>query len=590
MDDIAIVLDPASQLSLQHQLRQKIMDAIHRGVLGPGRRLPSSRQLARQLGISRNTAALAYDALVAEGHLVSRQRSGVFVSADASSGRIIGRRRQPAAESLLAARLPQAPANGGFRCPHNWQQYPYPFIDGRIDPQLVPLAEWREAIRLACSRRDALNWSSSNGELDDAMLLDELRTKVLPERGIDAAPEEMLVTVSARHCLQMLAELLVKPGVPVWLEEPVDADFVQALRERKIDVGRFDPDSPDPLPDGVVIVTSARHGIESGSRIPRALMKAIRARNGILIEQDTPADVHEAVGAAPALCAASAGSAVIYVGSLSPTVACGVPLAVTVASAPVIERLRQLRRMSGAVPEFIQQRAWAYFIALGHYAAALRRVRRILGERRMALRDALNHYLHQQVAIETLPGTSAYWVRCNGERDADLLAREAASLGVLIRPGRLPGARHAFSMGVTGITEERIRAGVRNLARLIRGDLSQGCHNLDEDAAVPLAGAALRRAVAGKTLLYSTVYGEPCTIEILRNGELVGVAGHARDDRDQGRWWIEGNRWFRQWRNWAYGEASGYAVVVDGDQIRWYDEDGLLVDRAVLMRPRSRGA
>lgn len=590
MDDITLVLDPASQLSLQQQLRQRIIDAIHRGVLGAGRRLPSSRQLARQLDVSRNTVALAYDALIAEGHLVARQRSGVFVSDDASSGRIVGRRRQATAESALASRLPQAPSNGGFRGPHNWQQYPYPFLDGRIDPQLVPLAEWREAIRLACSRRDALNWSTSNGELDDAMLLDELRTKILPERGIDAAPEEMLVTVSARHCLQMLAELLVKPGTPVWLEEPVDADFVQALRERKAAIGHLAPGSPGPLPEGVVVVTSARHGIESGSRIPRALVKAVRARNGILIEQDTAADVHEAVGAAPALCAASAGNAVIYVGSLSPTVACGVPLAVAVASAPVIERLRQLRRMSGAVPEFIQQRAWAYFIALGHYAAALRRVRRILGDRRMALRDALNHYLHQQVAIETLPGTSAYWVRCNEDRDADMLAREAASLGVLIRPGRLPGARHAFCMGVTGIGEERIRAGVRNLARLIRGDPGRGGRNLDDDGAAPLAGAALRRAMAGKTVLYSTVYGEPCTIEIRRNGELAGVAGHARDDRDQGRWWIEGDRWFRQWRSWAYGEVSSYAVIVDGDQIRWYDEDGLLADRAVLMRQRPRRA
>lgn len=320
MDDIAIVLDPGSQLSLQQQLRQKIIDAVHRGVLMAGRKLPSSRQLARQLDISRNTVALAYDALIAEGYLLARQRSGVFVAADASSARIVGRRRQPAAESTLQTYLPQSRSHSGFRCPHNWQQYPYPFIDGRIDPQLLPLAEWREAIRLACSRRDALSWSTSNGELDDVMLLDELRTKILPERGIDAAPHEMLLTVSARHALQMLAEMLIKPGTPVWLEEPVDVDFVQTLRERKIDIGRFDPTATTSLPEGVVIVTSARHGIESGSRIPRALLTAIREHHGILIEQDTPADVHEAVGAAPALCASGDGNAVIYIGSLSPTV------------------------------------------------------------------------------------------------------------------------------------------------------------------------------------------------------------------------------------------------------------------------------
>src|SRR3546814_2561961 len=74
---------------------------------------------------------------------------------------------------------------------------------------------------------------------------------------------------------------------------------------------------------------------------------------------------------------------------------------------------------------------------------------------------------------------------------------------------------------------------VYNLARLIRGDLSQVRRKLDDDGTAPLTGAALRRAVAGKTLLYSTVYGEPCTIELRRNGELVGVAGHAQDRSEE---------------------------------------------------------
>ncbi len=68
MDDLNIVLDPASPLSLQHQLRQKLINAIHRGVLRPGRRLPSSRSLAERIRVGRNTVSLAYDALLAEGH------------------------------------------------------------------------------------------------------------------------------------------------------------------------------------------------------------------------------------------------------------------------------------------------------------------------------------------------------------------------------------------------------------------------------------------------------------------------------------------------------------------------------------------
>ena len=90
--------------------------------------------------------------------------------------------------------------------------------------------------------------------------------------------------------------------------------------------------------------------------------------------------------------------------------------------------------------------------------------------------------------------------------------------------------------------------------------------------------------MAGSTLLYNTVYGEPARIEVRANGELIGTAGYANEDCDRGRWWIEDDRWYRQWQQWAYGEASGYAIVVEGDQLRWYGSDGLLADTAVITR------
>nr|HBN55107.1 hypothetical protein [Stenotrophomonas sp.] len=75
------------------------------------------------------------------------------------------------------------------------------------------------------------------------------------------------------------------------------------------------------------------------------------------------------------------------------------------------------------------------------------------------------------------------------------------------------------------------------------------------------------------------------------DGTLAGTAGYAGEDCDNGHWWIEDDRWYRQWRQWAYGEAAGYALVLDGDQLRLYGEDGRLADTAVLTRPgrpRSR--
>ena len=112
---VELVLDPESALSLQHQVRQKLIDAMSRGVLRPGRRLPSSRGLARQAGISRNTVTLAYDALLAAGHLVSRPRSGIFVAPEAPAERITTGRRglaRPAGEPGRSDAHRARPAKG----------------------------------------------------------------------------------------------------------------------------------------------------------------------------------------------------------------------------------------------------------------------------------------------------------------------------------------------------------------------------------------------------------------------------------------------------------------------------------------------
>lgn len=75
-----IYLDPSSSLNLQEQIRQKLVDGILSGALPPGRKLPSSRKLSKQLDVARNTVVIAYQQLIAEGYLVSRPRSGIFVN------------------------------------------------------------------------------------------------------------------------------------------------------------------------------------------------------------------------------------------------------------------------------------------------------------------------------------------------------------------------------------------------------------------------------------------------------------------------------------------------------------------------------
>jgi GntR family transcriptional regulator / MocR family aminotransferase len=122
----------------------------------------------------------------------------------------------------------------------------------------------------------------------------------------------------------------------------------------------------------------------------------------------------------------------------------------------------------------------------------------------------------------------------------------------------------------------------------MRRDRTLGLRELEAETAPRLQGRSLERAMAGVTLLYNTVYGDPCTIVVRADGTLDGHAGYADEDRDTGRWWVEGDRWFRQWRSWAYAEAAGFITVVDDDQVRWFSKEGQLVDTALIVgAPRA---
>ena len=173
-----IYLDADSTLDVHNEIRQKHKDGILTGALPPGHKLPSSRALAEQLDVSRNTVVLAYQQLVAEGYLESRARSGIFVSRDMLETRVgPGVRDDEYSELQSAAwrrriRRPGIARRAAAPELPNWSRYPYPFIDGEFDASLFPLAEWREASRLALSVRDVREWSTGAGDADVGGRLD----------------------------------------------------------------------------------------------------------------------------------------------------------------------------------------------------------------------------------------------------------------------------------------------------------------------------------------------------------------------------------------------------------------------------------
>src|SRR4051794_27568520 len=143
-------LAPGGQGPLQARIRQMLVAAILDGRLSPGTALPSSRKLAEELGIARNTVVLAYQHLVDAGFLESSERRGYFVSREIE-------RPQPAVTPAAASsaidwsrRFVVRPSEQRniVKAP-DWQRYPYPFLYGQFDPALFPVAEWRGGVRPA---------------------------------------------------------------------------------------------------------------------------------------------------------------------------------------------------------------------------------------------------------------------------------------------------------------------------------------------------------------------------------------------------------------------------------------------------------
>jgi GntR family transcriptional regulator/MocR family aminotransferase len=601
VQDAIIYLDTSKPMNLQNQIRQKLVDGILNGVFPPGMKLPSSRKLAQQLGVARNTVVAAYHQLVADGYLVSRDRSGIFVNEEMLESRV-GLRgdSSPAARAeseMWARRIKKLPARWRevYDQP-NWLQYPFPFIDGKFDTTLFPLAEWREASRLAQSVADAADWSAGSGDADDPRLIAEIRTKILTRRGIRANPDEILITMGTQNSLYVISQMLADASTTVVIEEPGNYEMRNLMHMRGANVEAQAVDESgliidDSLTGADVVYVTPSHQVPTAVAMTQerreALVRSAVDNDFLIIEDDYECEINYMDHPLPALRSIDGSGRVIYVGSFSNALAPGVRLGYVVANPDFIRRARQLRRKILNHPPLNNQRTMAFFLALGHYDGLMLRLARIFRERRIALRDALNDMRGIPMEISPEVGGTTYWVRTPKEFDVGNLTNEAEKHGILIEPVQhyyaiKTNAENCIRMGVTSLTVERIRPGVERLVRLIRDLVKGQVEQLETSSGEWLRGGDLLAAMSGATVLYREVYGAPCTIEYRPDGEMAGRRGFGNEDSDAGRWRVEGDLFYRKWDRWVYGEETGYYIVIDGDKIKYFNSDKQIVDSAYI--------
>ncbi|AIT82200.1 2-aminoadipate aminotransferase (plasmid) [Novosphingobium pentaromativorans US6-1] len=481
-----IGIEDDSARTLQFQIRSRIVDSILDGTLLPGTPLPSSRKLATELKVSRNTVILSYQQLVDDGFLVARERSGFVVSAQGQERRVapnVDVREKAATVAAMDwdARLrSQSSRYRSIEKPTNWQSYKYPFLYGQFDSSVFPINAWRQCCRQALGVLELSDWGRDTIDEDDPLLIEQIRTRILPRRGIWADKSEIMVTLGAQHALFLLSEALFCDTTVLGLEDPGYPDMRNIARIKGARVQPLPVDEhglmlqPNLAGCDYVHVTPS-HQCPTTVTMPQArrhqLLDYARESGTVLIEDDYDSETSFDLAPQPALKSFDESGQVIYVSSLSKILAPGLRLGFVVADARLIRELRALRRLMVRHPPLNNQRAIALFLSLGHYEPLIRRLTGLYRQRAQILGDALNHYV-PSAKFRYATGGSCIWLQAPEAFDAAAAVRQWRSEGLLYEPGdvffadRSTGRSH-IRLGYSVIPEARIEPGVRLLAQAI---------------------------------------------------------------------------------------------------------------------------
>jgi GntR family transcriptional regulator / MocR family aminotransferase len=480
--DWLVHIQRSEQASLQMQIREALVSAILDKLLSQNEPIPSTRKMAKTLGVSRNTVVLAYQGLLDDGFLVARERSGYYVAEKAVGVRPSALPPKPSVRGLdWASRIKAFPAaQENITKPLNWQAYDYPFIYGQVDQSLFPVAEWRDCARQALGRKWLGSMTNDSWAQDDPLLVEHIRKRLLPRRGILAEDEDILITLGAQNALYLLANLLVDGSTRVAMEDPgyPDVRNIFALRTRALSlvpVDEFGITITPELSHAQVIFTTPSHQFPTTVTMPierrRQLLKLAAQREAVIIEDDYEFETNYVNEPCPALKSLDEAGNVIYVGSLSKSLFPGLRLGFMVGPKPLIAEARALRRLMLRHAPNNNQRSAALFLSLGHHDALIRKLHRAYRARWKAMGDALHAHLPASSEIPSFGGTS-YWVKGPETLDSEELAKLAAEKGVLIEPGRVTFGgndrpRNFFRLGFSSIDEKKIEPGIKLLAGIM---------------------------------------------------------------------------------------------------------------------------
>lgn len=487
--DIArFALDPESPEPLYRQLRRRLESSIATGVFRHGRPLPSTRYLASMLGVSRNTASIAYQELIAAGVIESRPRSGLY---PVQGPRPVSlHREQPTAADPSAEGPDQSvdwssrirPADGGA-APHaagrgDWAHFPFPLIPGQPEPGQFPARAWLRALGDAMSGPHARYSIQDSVDADDPLLVDALRREILPTRGVVASPAELLVTNGAQQALSLITDVLMSDRTRVAIEDPGYRDAARIFGRSGARILPVPVDGQGAVvtqaPDHDVIYLTPSHqhptSVTLNLRRRRWILDRAAVADSLIIEDDYDSEVRFRGRPTPSLKSLDCAGRVIYVGTFSKFVAPGLRMGFVVAHPDLIAAMRQHRRYTTKHPAGHIQRALGLFIQSGEYHRALRSHRNRLKLKWEMLTESLPGALGFEVSAPA--GGLSVWAQGPEGFDGTVLERKARQRGILLDGGArfhvaADAPRSAVRVGFSAIRINAIPAAMSALAEAV---------------------------------------------------------------------------------------------------------------------------
>jgi GntR family transcriptional regulator/MocR family aminotransferase len=480
-------IDPRSREPLQAQVYASIRRAILDGVLRPGTRLPSSRALASDLGISRTTTVLAFDQLAAEGYLESRSGSGTFVTSElpddrprtrvAPDGGPNGKMTHPPMSrrgvALAATGITSAKIGGAPRA----------FRIGTPALDCFPIHLWA---RLANRRWKSVTLSQL--DYSDPAGLFALRQAIADHvgraRGTSCTAEQVVIVSGAQHGLEWICRLLIDPGDTVWMEEPgypsargalvaagariravrVDAHGMNvesaARRGDKARLAYVTPSHQFPL--GVTMSLSRRLALLAWARNARAWV----------IEDDYDSEFRYGTHPAPCLHGLDVDGRVIYVGTFSKTLFPALRLGFLIVPPDLRDGMINARRALDFHPAAPEQAVLADFMEGGHFERHLRRMRTEYRARLDALTEAAARHCDGLLRLRPVT-TGMHAIADLVEADDRLVFYEARSRGVELMPlsayyfDRRSSPVSGLMLGFAAVRPELFDGGMKRLAAAI---------------------------------------------------------------------------------------------------------------------------